>query len=350
MTMDAAEDTTTTTMKVPVASIPRLYLGTMSFGWSQTSAYVDEAIAKNMVDRFVKVNHDLFGTDDLPRMDTARIYAGGKTETICGSIMRSDNMAASVALGTKAHPSQLNGLSRNGIQAQLEASKAACRVDSFAEYYLHQPDTKHDLLSSLQYLHELVQDGTIQRIGMSNYHYLEMKRAFELCREHHLTPPTVYQGLYNPLNRMAETELMPLLRQHGCAFVAYNPLAAGLLTGKHQSANFEALDIIQKQCHKDEISLVDATYLWLLQHSALTANDGVLVGASSLKQLDENLQACYKAAAPDAKLSPELLEAFERAHEVIKRAGAFPYWRSYSADMPDRERLDQGAAYEATKK
>mmetsp|Transcript_6164 Transcript_6164/g.17566 ORF Transcript_6164/g.17566 Transcript_6164/m.17566 type:complete len:162 (-) Transcript_6164:65-550(-) len=150
--------------------------------------------------------------------------------------------------------------------------------------------------------------------------------------------------------------------------------AAGLLTGKHKDldtvakgrfkknqnylprfytpANFAAFQLIQDRCEKDQISMVDATFRWLLCHSSLEADsDGILLGASSLDQLDENLAACKTAAAAaesDSPLSDELLAAFDKAWDLT-REGAFPYWRSYSSDMPDRETLDQGASYKASK-
>merc|ERR1719273_2885095 len=127
---------------------------------------------------------------------------------------------------------------------------------------------------------------------MSNYHYLEMERAFHLCESHGLTKPSVYQGLYNPLNRMVEEDLIPLLKRNDCAFVAYNPLAAGMLAGKHNKdddkvkkgrfrnnpnylprfytdENFRAVNLLKDACDKEGISLVTATYGWLLRHSAL---------------------------------------------------------------------------------
>jgi aflatoxin B1 aldehyde reductase len=203
---------------------------------------------------------------------------------------------------------------------------------------------------------------------MSNYHASEMARAFQLCEEHNLTRPTVYQGLYNPLNRAVDQELLPVLKKHKCSFVAYNPLAAGLLAGKHTNkdcevkagrfrdnpnylprfytdSNFEAVDLIRKACEKDDITMVEATYRWLLRHSALDKNDGVLLGASSVAQLTQNLNAC-EAAAEKGPLSPQLLQAFDEAWKITAD-GAFPYWRSYSSDMPDRGSLDQGASYDA---
>ena len=100
---------------------------------------------------------------------------------------------------------------------------------------------------------------------------------------------------------------------NNCAFVAYNLLAAGLLAGKHTSidtvqkgrfknnqnylprfyapANFATIDLIHNACKKDNISMVEAMYRWLLCHSALDEKDGVLLGASSMAQLEQNLEA-----------------------------------------------------------
>jgi aflatoxin B1 aldehyde reductase len=159
------------------------------------------------------------------------------------------------------------------------------------------------------------------------------------------------------------------LKENGCSFVAYNPLAAGLLTGKHKTkdevlqgrfknnenylprfytpSNFEAIRLIHDQCETDQISMVEATYRWLLRHSCLGETDGFLLGASSVDQLDQNLAACMAAATKD-ELSADMLQAFDKAWELIKE-NPFPYWRSYSLDMPNRESLDPGASYNAVK-
>mmetsp|Transcript_91334 Transcript_91334/g.185902 ORF Transcript_91334/g.185902 Transcript_91334/m.185902 type:complete len:363 (-) Transcript_91334:34-1122(-) len=356
-------------------SIPRAYLGTMTFGWSQTSSYVDESVALEMVKRFIAFDQSMAVSDH--RIDTARIYAGGKTEKIVGKVLEkldgtlSSEPSPTLLVGTKAAPSvKPGGLSSTGVVGQFETSMDAMGLSSCDEYYLHQPDTENSLLESLKSADSLVKAGKVSKIGMSNYHASEVFRAFQLCKEHDLTPPTVYQGLYNPLNRLVEDELLPLLKENDCSFVAYNPLAAGLLTGKHKdldqvakgrfkknqnylprfytSANFEAIKLIEEQCGKDNISIIDATFRWLLCHSSLTADfDGFLLGASSLEQLDQNLAAC-KLAAQNTSLSPDLLAAFDKAW-CLTRGGAFPYWRSYSSDMPNRETMDQGASYQASK-
>lgn len=371
-------------------AIPRLYLGTMTFGWkSQTSSVVDESVAFELMKQFVDSNTNNHHDDHtlIHRFDTARVYSGGDTEYIVGNTLRnlphncykspspSPNNVSIISVGTKAHPSQEDGLSPKGIRDQLETSLMALGQESVDEFYLHQPDTNNPLEDSLRCCHELVQEGLIQKIGLSNYHALEVQRAFELCAKNDWTKPVVYQGLYNPLNRMVEDELMPTLREHGCSFVAYNPLAAGLLSGKHKRtsdavlqgrfkdnpnylprfytpSNFDAIDIIQDACDQEDMSIVDATFRWLLYHSKLNKEDGILIGASSIKQLVQNLGACQHACAvvenDNVYLPNSILHAFEDAWKHT-REGAFPYWRSYSSDMPNREDMDPGASYTASK-
>ena len=349
--------------------LPRLYFGTMTFGWSNSSKLINEQTALEML-KVVQnrgINH----------FDSARIYAGGKTETILGQcftqLTESDEtFRTNTVITTKVHPSQPNGLSATGIRDQLKTSLDSMGLACVDELYLHQPDTEHPLSESLEAADMCVKLGLAKRIGMSNYHEVEVQRAVDLCKEHGWITPTIYQGLYNPLNRRVEQTLLPVLRENKIEFVAYNALAAGLLTGKHQAhpatgdvlpgrfknnenylprfytdANFLAIDTI-KAALPPGMDLITATYIWLRRHSSLGSGDGILLGASSLEQLDGNLNACEAAENCDP-LPQELLVAFDRAWE-ISQEGAFPYWRGYSSDQPGREQLDPGASYSAVKK
>ena len=352
--------------------LPSVYLGTMTFGWrGQTSSFVDTPIASKMIEAFLDSQKE----EQAVHIDCARIYAGGDSEKILRDAMAGSvtNKSPALLVGTKAHPSQPDGLSEKGLMQQLEKSFDALGVASVDEYYLHQPDENNSLLESLQTCDKLIKQGKISSIGMSNYHASEVQRAFDLCAEHSLAKPTVYQGLYNPLNRCIETDLLPVLRKNGCKFIAYNPLAAGLLTGKHLSTgdvkegrfknnpnylprfytpvHFEALTLIQAACNDSNLSMVEATYIWLMRHSALDSSngDGILLGASSIEQLEQNLNSC--ALAKETGLPSPLVDAFDNAWELISsdEERPFPYWRSYSADMPDKDNLDQGASYNAAK-
>ena len=143
--------------------------------------------------------------------------------------MLGSSVSAALSLGTKAHTSQPGGLTADGIRKQLEASLNALGVDRLEEFYLHQPDPDSDLLESLRCTDALVREGIVRRVGMSNYHASEVARAFMLCDEHGLTKPSVYQGLFNPLNRLVEDDLLPTLREHQSATVL--KLAADELCG-----------------------------------------------------------------------------------------------------------------------
>ena len=113
----------------------------------------------------------------------------------------------------------------------------------------------------------------------------------------------------------------------------------------YTDSNFEAVERIRLACAEADISMVAATYAWLLNYSALREDDGVLLGASSLEPLD----ACLDACANIVDLPRNVKDAFDGAWDLT-RPRAFKYWRSYSADMPDKESRDPGAAYDAAKK
>ena len=118
---------------------------------------------------------------------------------------------------------------------------------------------------------------------------------------------SVYQGMYNAVTRQVEQELLPCLRQLGIKFYVYNPLAGGLLTGKHKSDSqpqvgrfkgnklysdrfwkqsfFEAAEVLTASCEEHALTPVDAALRWLKCHSFLQDGDAVIIGASSISQV-----------------------------------------------------------------
>ena len=107
---------------------------------------------------------------------------------------------------------------------------------------------------------------------------------------------------------------------------------------------FAGLELIKGACDKHGVTMTQATFSWMLCHSGMSAPDGLLLGASKIEHLDQNL-ACCAAAAP---LHSDILDAFDGAWALTK-GDAFAYWRSYSADHPGREHLDQGGEYAVKK-
>jgi len=255
------------------------------------------------------------------------------------------------------------------MRGQFKASMEALQKDKVDVFYLHQPDPENDLTEALECVQELIQEGKIKQYGMSNYHAVEIQRMCDICKSKGWILPSYCQALYNPLNRWVEDDLLKVLRDNEISLIAYNPLAAGLLTGKHMAgtevmagrfkdnpnylprfyteANFKALDQIRSACDDAKLGMVQATYSWLLQHSVLDASkgDGLLLGASSVEQLEENMKSC----SDPVELPEPVVSAFNEAWGIC-RDGAFPYWRSYHKDQPGREDMHPGASYDAAKK
>ena len=115
----------------------------------------------------------------------------------------------------------------------------------------------------------------------------------------------------------------------------------------YKDDTFAGLQLIQAACDEAKITMLDATFAWMLRHSKLGADDGLLLGASRVSQLEQNLASC--AIDAGFTLPASVLAAFDAAWEGC-RTGAFAYWRSYSADQPGREGMDQGGEYSAAKK
>ena len=158
--------------------------------------------------------------------------------------------------------------------------------------------------------------------------------------------PRVYQGMYNALTRDVERELFPCLRNYDISFYAYNPLAGGMLTGKHLSQDdipdsgrftvergyldrywrkdyFGVLQELGVACLELEVKPVEVAMSWLVNHSLLDADkgDGIILGASKSDHLAQNMKAC---AHPP--LEQKILDILDRGWEVIK-PNCFRYFR-----------------------
>ena len=144
--------------------------------------------------------------------------------------------------------------------------------------------------------------------------------------------------MYNALCRNVEPELFPAIRALGMRFYAFNPLAGGMLTGKHlhfedtpgpgrfsrlksyrdrywKLSYFNAVDEIRKACEKEGIPMAEAAYRWLNNHSLMNATqgDGILLGASKITQMEQNIEAAQKGELPQS-----ILDVIDGAWEIAK--------------------------------
>ncbi|WP_428120478.1 aldo/keto reductase [Candidatus Poriferisodalis sp.] len=287
-------------------------------------------------------------------LDTSRMYQNGNSEAVIGRLLA----GAGIRVGTKYHPS-VDG----GPVAQMEQSLMALRRDSVSIYYIHMPSTEIPLEDTLAEINDCHAAGQFERFGLSNFPAWQVVEIAQYCQRHRYVMPTVYQGVYNALNRTAEYELIPVLRNYGISYYTHGSLASGFLTGKyrkgvapvkgvdrfaqsrrirqyeerylHRDEMFAALDAITAAASEAELSTLEAAVRWTQHHSAVDASlgDAVLVGVSRIEQLAPIMRASRGGPLPDA-----LVEAFDVANECVKMKSEYymqyPYptegspWRS----------------------
>ena len=190
-------------------------LGTMTF-----SDQVDETNTVTLLEAF-RENAE---AGQLPvELDTAYQYNAGETETLLGTILR-QRPDLKFSIATKVNPWDGDGLKPAEIRSQFETSLKRLRMDAVDLLYLHSPDLDTPIIDSLEVCWEYYQQGRFSRFGLSNYAAWQVAEIVEICRHKGWMVPTVYQGLYNALNRDVEDELFPCLRNYGISFYAYNPL------------------------------------------------------------------------------------------------------------------------------
>ena len=302
----------------------KIVLGTMNFG-----PQLDLEQSCEMVRAFLATG----GRE----MDTAYVYNEGSTETILGAILP-ELETDSYEIATKVHPRITGRLDRETILMEFNESLRRMKRDSVDLLYFHFPDGKTPIEGALETVAELHQQGKVKEFGLSNYPAWQVVDIAYKCDRIGCPRPTVYQGMYNALCRNVNPELFPAIRSLGMRFYAFNPLAGGLLTGKHhhfedapgpgrfarlksyrdrywKQSYFDAIEQIKQACEVEGVPMVEAAYRWLVNHSCMKSeqNDGILLGASKQEQLLQNLEAAKKGP-----LSENIVSAMDEAWEIAK--------------------------------
>lgn len=172
-----------------------------------------------------------------------------------------------------------------------------------------------------------------------------LEQILRICEEKNLQKPSCYQGEYNLITRGVETKLLPMLRSHNMTFNAFRPLAAGFLTGKfvnneHKGTRFgdenplgkfaqklfgaEDLRSAMKKFDEDmkvyNVTPIEVAIRWIIYHSALGDEDGVIIGASKAEQVWEAVNIMKKGPLPETvlKAADDLWNAVkESRHGII---------------------------------
>ena len=276
--------------------------------------------------------HNFGGVDDYERsrtilrhafdqgithLDLANNYGPpyGSAEETLGRVMDEDQRPYrdELFISTKAGYDMWPGPygewgSRKYLMASLNQSLKRMRLDYVDLFYTHRFDPNTPMEETLQALVDIVRQGKALYVGISNWPLEATRFAINYLRERDV-PPLIYQGKLNMLNRAPmEDGILDLCHQEGVGFIAFSPLAQGLLTDRYLNgiptdSRMARGKFLRKEMLTDELlaqiqqwnaeaeskgmTLAEWALRWILEQQGVTS---VLVGASSVEQLDKNLR------------------------------------------------------------
>ena len=289
---------------------PPLVLGAMNFG-----KRTPEAESRSILARALELG--------IVHLDTANAYGEGISETIVGAAVkgRREKVILATKCGFGRVAGKPEGLSRARILEAADASLARLGSDYIDLYYLHVPDHVTPIDESLDAVAELLEAKKIRAWGVSNYAAWQVVEMIQKADLRKMPRPAIAQQLYNVLLRQLDVEWFSFARQYALHTTVYNPLAGGLLSGKHArdgstqrgsrfdknrlyqgryftDAMFDRVDALEGLAKAEKMSLLELSYAWL---AGAPGVDSILLGPASVKQLEEGVSACARGLTPEVR-------------------------------------------------
>jgi len=263
--------------------------------------------------------------------DTANVYARGEAEKIVGEALakypRESYVLATKVFGKMGDGPNDQGLSRKHITEQINASLKRLNKDYVDIYYCHRFDPQTAIDETLRTLDDLVRQGKILYIGVSEWSAQQIQLALGTSDRYLLDRIVVNQPVYNMLNRYIEKEIIPLGEQTGFSQIVFSPLAQGILTGKYTNlenlpegtratdpksngslsrmltegvlTKVKQLENVAKEL---DVKLSQLALAWILRQPNVAS---ALIGASKPEQVEENVRAI------DIELTNDVMEKIE---------------------------------------
>lgn len=280
----------------------RLCFGTMTF-----ANPADEQTSFALLDLAVERGIDHF--------DTANMYSAGRAEEILGIWLKARGNREDLLIASKVRypvggDRKTAGLHPKVLHRELDNTLKRLGTDYLDLYYLHQPDDRTPIETTLRCLQSLVDSGKVRCLGLSNFAAWQVVEALNLCDRHGWTKPLVTQPMYNLVSRGIETEFLPMARHYDLATCVYNPLAGGLLTGKYETdaeesgGRLKENDYYRRRYWHPELIEAARELFDLAKQGGRTPTElalrflldspdvsSILIGARNVDQLTENLSA-----------------------------------------------------------
>ena len=290
--------------------VSELCFGTMTFG-GQGQFSVIGAVQQADADRLVKRALD----GGINFFDTADTYSEGRSEEITGQalknlgIKRDEVVIATKAFGKMGDGPNQNGASRGHLMDAAKASLARLQVDHIDLYQLHGFDPATPMEESLSALTDLVRQGHVRYIGVSNWAAWQITKALGLAALHDFARFASVQAYYTLAGRDVERELVPMATSEGLGLLVWSPLAGGLLSGKvrrdtkagegsrrailpfppvDMDRAYDVIDLLASLAESKKKTIAQLAVAWLLHQKGVAS---VLLGATRVEQLDDTLGA-----------------------------------------------------------
>ena len=326
--------------------VSALTLGTMTFGGQGDFAKVgstDVAAARRQIDMCVDAGINL--------IDTADVYSRGAAEEIVGEVIgshpprRDELLLATKVRMRMGDGPNMEGLSRHHVIEGCEASLRRLRTDHIDLYQIHEWDGSVPLEETLAALDQLVRDGKVRYVGVSNYAGWQLMKALGISQRDGLARFVSQQIYYSLQERSAEYELIPLAVDQGLGTLVWSPLAGGLLSGKYRRGQdapagsrhvsawseppvydedrlYDTIEALLEIADGYGVSAAQVALAWLLTRPTVSS---VIVGARTDEQLADNLNAANLTLSPDE---------IGRLEQVSRPPLLYPYWhqRNSAAD------------------
>lgn len=317
--------------------VSEICLGTMTFGgnagfWTAIAS-VDQSAADDIVRRSLEAGVNF--------IDTADVYSQGQSEEITGRAIKScgrprtDVVLATKVFGPTGQGVNDRGASRGHIMNGVKASLKRLDTDYIDLYQIHAFDQVTPVEETLRALDDLVRQGHVRYVGVSNWPAWLLMKGLGLADRHGWSRPVSLQAYYSIAGRDLERELVPALQAEKLGLMVWSPLAGGLLTGKfkregqgpggarrtafdfppvNRERAFDCVDVMRGIADARGLSIARIALAYLLAKPFVTS---VIIGARSMQQLDDNL------AASDVRLTAEEMAKLD---QVSALPPEYPGW------------------------
>jgi aryl-alcohol dehydrogenase-like predicted oxidoreductase len=318
-------------------------LGTMQFGGGKAMGGLQQEETRAMIrfalDRGVNL------------IDTADVYSMGESESLIGTAL--EGIRNEVVLATKCRLPMSDNMLRSGatrvnIMRALEASLQRLKTDHIDLYQIHSWDLNTPIEETLRAMDDLVRQGKVRYIGLSNYQAWQAATALHLQERKGLEPYVTAQMYYSLVGRDLEDDFLSMAEYYNLGILVWSPLAGGFLSGKYDRQSpppagtrfaeagqfipfdldqgYRIIDTLREVAKRHDATPARVALAWILSRGAISS---VIVAARKNEHLEDNIKAA------DLELSNQDVAELD---EVSARPIPYPRWMVLQHNIAEEER------------